>query len=349
MKKGLLILVAVLAIASLCAEMTTYAQMRSGWWYGMEDEEYNGVASRVVNQAIIYTNSRFGANFKSDAFSGKFELGVNSSLYLRHLCGTYQFDGFALTAGKTFTGLADFGAQAAAVVAPSDRCHMGYGMLFDGMQNQIRLDISNAYIIFMQAPKMDPWGDPSGIDNVIPKINVGYKYSQGSTYLHPSFGFCTNSYNEDFSIHDDTVTAYVLSVSGKQVLDAVCLNYQIHYGQNLHAYGITGSQLPDVTNDGVDVVDVMTMGGYLDCGYTLNDALKITVGAGYESSENDYMDDADTAMTAFLQAKYSITKDAFIVPEVGMFDNMENGFGVDEGAVTYFGAKVQYNFSYTVQ
>jgi hypothetical protein len=348
MRRFLMVLVAVLAIVSLSAKMTTYAQMRSGWWYGMEDEAYNGTASRTVNQAILYTNSRFGSCIASGDFTGKFELGVNSSLYLRHLYGTYQFDGFSLTVGKTFTGLADFGNQAAAVVATSDRCIIGYGMAFDGMQNQVRLDAANAYVILMQAPKMDPWGDANGIDTIIPKINAGYKYTAGNTYLHPSVGFCTTSYNEDFSLYDDTVTAYILSVTGKHTLDALCLQYQVHYGQNLHAYGISGSQIPDVTNDGTDVVDITTMGGYLDCGYKLNDTWNLCAGVGYESSESDLMDDADAAMTAFLQAKYCISKDAFIIPEVGMFDNMEDGFGNDEGAVTYFGAKIQYNFSYVV-
>ena len=46
-------------------------------------------------------------------------------------------------------------------------------------------------------------------------------------------------------------------------------------------------------------------------------------------------------MSAFIQKKVSICKNVFLVPEVGLIDNMKDFNGAQEGKKIYGGMKIQ--------
>lgn len=360
--KKLVLTVLVLMIVSIAfAKLTTYAQMRMGWWYEMQDEEMTGGESRMVMQNNLYSNSRFGVKFNMDKVSGQFELGAKPSLSLRVLYGQYDLGFGNLILGKTFTGFSDFAEQSVTCTYGFDDLMIGYGMAYDSTKNQIGLTLNNGfYLKMMEGAKIDPWGDPDGIDNLIPKFNFGYKYKKDNLYLHPTFGITMSNYNIDFSDYDDSMTAYVFAFSGKMNFDKKYIKFQVNYGQNVRDYGLLGDQIPfaTVTTDTtttIEIVDITTYSGYINLGMPINEKMELKAGFGYVSSDSDLMADPNTAMSAYLQCKHYLTKSVMIIPEVGMIDNMESGIlnsdgsVDDEGSVIYFGAKFQYSFSFDVE
>ncbi len=351
MKKLVLTVLVLMMVGLSFAKLNVYAQMRMGWWYEMQDEEMAGGESRLVMQNNLYSNSRFGAKFAMDKVSGQFEMGMKSPLNLRVLYGKYDLGFGRLVLGKTYTGFSDFADQAVTCNWSFDDLLVGYGMLYDSTKNQIGLDLNNGfYIKMMEGAKMDPWSEgTAGIDNIIPKFNFGYKLKKDGLYLHPTFGFAMSNYNKDFSLYDDSVTAYAFALSGKKAFGKSYIKFQINYGQNVRDYGLLGYQIPLASNDGTDIIDVTTMGGYLNFGMPVNEKIDLKAGVGYISSDSDLLADPNTAMSTYLQCKYYLAKNALIIPEVGMTDDMEDGNGNDEGSLIYFGAKFQLNFSYDVK
>jgi hypothetical protein len=77
------------------------------------------------------------------------------------------------------------------------------------------------------------------------------------------------------------------------------------------------------------------MGGYLEAIYDV-----ATFGVGYISDNRDDLKDPDATMTLFGQYKFQFGNISFI-PEIGMINYMEDGFGNKEGAVTYFGTEMK--------
>ncbi len=74
-----------------------------------------------------------------------------------------------------------------------------------------------------------------------------------------------------------------------------------------------------------------------------------TAGGGYFSTNRDDYDDPNTAMTAYLQGKVKLHKMMFIMPEVGIVDEMEDGMGIKQGSHTYFGLNLQADFDLNIK
>jgi hypothetical protein len=86
--------------------------------------------------------------------------------------------------------------------------------------------------------------------------------------------------------------------------------------------------------------------GYaIEGGYKPNDTFKFAAGLGGVSYKVDVSGaKRDNAMSYYFNAPINITRTAFVVPEIGYFDNMKDGAGESEGSVFYMGAKWQINF-----
>jgi len=80
---------------------------------------------------------------------------------------------------------------------------------YDGRKLMIRFEAGKGgYLIFMLPINIDPFKELDGIDKLIPKINIGYKYKFSKGFIHPSFGFALAKYNEGFSNYYDLMSAY---------------------------------------------------------------------------------------------------------------------------------------------
>lgn len=336
--KKVIVLAVVFAFAlSLCAEFDFYGSLRSGWWYENGNEDYyGGDEGRMEFQSSLYSSSRFGAKYMKDDFCAKVEMGLSSSnVYLRLAYVEQDMGNYKLLAGKAYTGFADFADQVYGM--GSDLQLKGFGMLYDGRMNMIKVTMENGlYVSLIEPVKMDPANYMSGVDANIPKINIGAHLTYNGFDLHPTFGFATSTYNEDFSGIDEGVTAYAAAITAKYQMNDINFKGQFGFGQNIGDYGFTtysGYSFADW--DGSEVINSMTTSFYIQAAYQ---AFK--GGFGYTSSklDEDAMEDPDTDSCFFVQYKLMFGEYICLIPEVGVINFMEDGFENEEGSMTYFGA-----------
>lgn len=373
---SLVLLLFVVLISSLSAEFNAYGSARVGFWYDMQNKDLTGGESRTVFHHNLYTNSRFGVNWKSDSIAAKAEFGfANDGAVLRHLWAEYGCGNMKVMVGQNFTGLSDLGSQSTSIIYGLDNLLFGYGAVYDVRHPMVKLTLNDMiYIMLMKG--INPAGNnPFGVDKTniswkykelpdfddlkvtIPKINLGMKINFDKFYIHPSFAIALAQYNKDFAfieyynaetdtitvkqILDDTIMAYVFALTGKFDASKFAVKFQINYGQNIADYGVKTAVVGNSMWSVDKVENATTMGGYFQCSYTVCPKAVITAGLGYTSGDRKDLTDPDTASTAFLQSNIKLHENLSIVPEVGLIDEMEDGMGNKEGTHTYFGFKMQ--------
>ncbi len=353
MKKLLILVLLSLLISSVFAEVNFYGSARLGYWYEMMDEDLTGGESRMNMQLINYGTSRMGASFNHKNVSGKAEFGFNGAgnVYTRLLYGKIILndEGCNLVIGQDYSGfnLANVASQSTSILLGYENMLLGYGALYDGRHPMIKFTNKLGIYLSLAAPKkIDAVNlGNDAIDALIPKINLGFNYKSENLGIYPTIGFNMSKYNEDASGIDESVMAYVFATTFKYNLNDLALKCQVHYGQNIADYGITTSTCANAGWDFVkeEVINVVTMGGYLQMTYPIG-STKITAGGGYVISSSDAIDDDDTGMSAFLQGNLKLHKNVSFIPEAGIIDDMEDGMGTVEGSEIYFGTKLQIDF-----
>ncbi|KQC03170.1 MAG: hypothetical protein APR54_09630 [Candidatus Cloacimonas sp. SDB] len=351
MKKLLFIILGICLGLSLFADIDFYGQARTGLWYDMQDEDLTGTEARTEMSLLLYKNSRLGMNFSSENYKANAEIGFSESVVLRQLYGEYQFKKFSLLAGKTYTGFSEFASQVVSCLYSYDNMLIGYGQYYDGSQLQIRFTLNNGIYFSLQQPKkIDPAGfGADAVDALIPKISMGYKTNFDKIYFHTTFGLNITNYNKEMTDGiDESIMAYIGALTLKYVDGPYYLRAQVNFGQNSFDYGILGStaRFADWDYAKNEIINLSNFGGYAEFGYTINEKTAIKTGFGYSGSEMDTLDETDGASSLFFQSIHKLAKDIWLIPEVGMINDMEDGMGNKEGARTYFGAKLQMNFSH---
>ncbi len=351
MKKLIVLLLVFSASIGLFANIDFYGQVRTGLWYNMQDEDYTGAEARTKMDFLLYKNSRLGFNFSADKYMAKAEVGFSSSVVLRLLYGEYSFNKFKLLAGKAYTGFSDFPSQVVACIYSYDNLMIGYGFYYDSSQPQIRFTLDNGLYVILMAPKIiDPAGfGADAVDALLPKINIGYKTHFGNIYFHPTFGINMGNYNKDVTGNiDESIMAYVGAITVGYVEGPYSLKAQVNFGQNSFDYGILGCTARYAGWDAEknEIIAVSNFGGFAEFGYAINEKTSIKAGFGYNGSDMDTLDETDGASTFFFQTTRKLAENVFLVPEVGMINDMEDGMGNKEGSRTYFGAKLQMNFAH---
>jgi hypothetical protein len=350
MKRIIFIILAVFTGMSLIADIDFYGQVRTGLWYELQDEDFTGGEPKTNMDLLLYKNSRLGFNFTNDNYKAKAEIGFSTSVVLRHLYAEYDFGKFSLLAGKTYTGFSEFNGQVVACIYSYDNLMIGYGFYYDSSQPQIKFSHKKGLYVSLQKPKIfDPAQlGVNTIDALMPKINLGYKTNFGNLYFHPTFGINMTQYNKDMTGMDEALLAYVGALTLKYTDGPYCFKTQVNFGLNSFDYGILGctSRYAEWDLDKNEIIDVSNFGGYAEFGYKLNDKTSLKTGFGYSGSDMDTLDEADGASTGYFQVTRKLAKDVILVPEVGFINDMEDGMGNIEGSRTYFGAKLQMNFTH---
>ena len=353
MKKLIAIVLLGLLLTSAFAKVDFYGSASLGYWYEMKDEDMTGVENRIDMQLINCSTSRMGINYLHEKYIGKVELGLHNSgnVYTRLIYGKIILneDGCNLLVGQTYSGFtaANVASQATSVLIGSENLLFGYGAFYDGRKPMIKFTNKlGIYLSISNPSKIDAANlGANNIDTLIPKINLGYNYKNGNLGIYPTFGLNMSKYNKDASGIDDALMAYAFATTIKYNLNKVAIKCQVNYGLNVADYGMVTSTNAGAGWDDVDqeVIDTVTMGGFLQITYPVG-CTKITAGGGYVISSNDALTDDDTGMSAFLQGNIKLHKNASLIPEVGIIDDMEDGMGVVEGSEIYFGTKLQMDF-----
>ena len=336
----LLIMLGVAAF--LHAEATFYGSARLGLWYERTDKNWNlkqdtVYASNLAFNYAMQTNSRFGAKISIKGIDGRVELAVTpSKVGLRLLYGKITKGNKSIIIGQDYSGFKPYGDQ----VYADDLNFINYGLFYDGRQPMVKFSYKNTFNAMFIIPKEVDVTSLGGLKSLSPKVNLSYEYSGKKMYFATSVGVNINKYNKNFNTDqlDKMILSYAVSLTGKYDLGMLNLLAQYSYGVNVGNYGICtitpSSVMYDAGNKSFE--NTKTFGGLLVVGCKL-----FTAGVSYIETCNSLWTDKDTAMSAFIQRKMNICKNVFLVPEIGLIDNMKDFNGDQEGKKIYGGMKIQ--------
>jgi len=330
------------AVAFLGADATFYGSARLGFWYENTDKDWNLYNSGVneSNLALNYamqTNSRFGAKISMKGIDGRVELAVTpSKVGLRLLYGKITKGDKSIIIGQDYSGFKIYGEQ----VYADDLNFINYGLFYDGRQPMVKFTCKDRFNVMFITPKEVDVTELGGLQSLIPKINLSYEYTGSKFYFATSAGVNVNKYNKNFNTDglDKMLLAYAVTLTGKYDLGMLNLLAQYSYGVNVGNYGICTITPSSVVYDSGNksFEDTKTFGGLVVVGCKL-----FTAGVSYIQTCNSLWTDKDTAMSAFIQKRVDICKNVFLVPEVGLIDNMKDCTGAQEGKKIYGGMKIQ--------
>ncbi|MCF8067662.1 MAG: porin [Desulfobacterales bacterium] len=338
MKKIFVILVTAIMISTAgsvaASDVSLYSSIRMGtWWESYSEEQVGGTEPDSDLNWDLQSNSRFGATFKGDTFSGVVEIGLKgpgdaNDVYTRKIYGTYNFGGIELLVGQTYTPVDDaYSGQ----VWDADLALEGFGDLQPGRKPMIQLTFDALKVAFI-SPDADGAADTT-VDVTIPTLEASYTFDLNHFAIDLYGGYAT--YEEKGM----DVDSYILAVGARADLDPVYLKTKVSLGQNLGNYG----GIDSASRNGLDEFDAAngedadSFGIVGIVGFLVNDKTNFEAGIGYSEDERDALD--DDAIAYYLQAKINITKGFRIIPEVGYLDYGEDETGAEEGDVTYFGAQ----------
>ncbi|MEN8245153.1 MAG: hypothetical protein ABFS43_09650 [Thermodesulfobacteriota bacterium] len=327
-------MVGAFAATTMAADWSFYGSSRMATFYDMVGEEQTTTGDSETTMTWAQQgNSRIGARVKaSDTISGRFEYGFGGDKGIsdRLLYGTWAFsDSGSLLLGQAYTPVSLWvGSQAYA----SDAGLIGWGASYGSRKDQIRLNIAGFQLALIENP------GAGGYDTLIPKLEARYDLGLGDHNIAFAGGY--NS-QEDNAL-DESVDSIFYGIGYTGAFGPVWLNAAFHGGTNLTNAGWYGSGANAATAGGDDTT---TMAVAFAVGMAASETMQFQAGAGYIADENeDIGPETDEAMSAYLQMTYVFAPGFFVIPEVGIVDNMEDMNENDQGSTTYVGAKWQINF-----
>jgi hypothetical protein len=279
-----------------------------------------GDDSVTTLQNELPSNSRIGVKFDQGNLNGHFEMGVQgsnggNSIYTRLMYGTYKFGSGTLLIGQTYNPWTMFADQ----VYGSDNDLIGFGALYDSRQPQIKITLDNGlYITLVKTNDGSDLVAGSVQYNQIPKIGVGYNGKAGNTTFGAGFAYNTYKEKNDAANWDEDVNSFLIYARATVSVGAVTAKTQVHYGQNLKNFGISGRPNGAATlnaTGGIDNTD--GWGGFAQVGVKVSQTASVVAGAGFT---RDKQADTDYDQTSvFIQAPIEIAPHFHVVPEFDYF------------------------------
>ena len=289
----------------------------------------------------IQGNSRIGARVEDGNIAGRFEYGTGVNLRL--LYATWDFDSGKLLVGQAYTPL-DF--TISSQVTRSDLTLNGYGTTFS-RKPMLQLDMMGFKAALVR-PDTDDLGLGS-VEVILPSIEAAYTYQADMFSLKAMAGYSFYQVVNDLN-EKEGVNRYVLGGAGTFDIGPAYVTGQFHLGQNLGTWNIdadyagASSASPIVDTNG-NVKNNFGYGLAGEAGFIMSESIRFAAGIGFVSYKLDVSGaEDDQAISYYLNSQLNVTPTAFVVPEIGMFDNQEDGEGNPEGSEFYIGAKWQVNF-----
>jgi len=353
-------------VATAMADVDLYGSARFRTYYSDADPgEGNGFSDADLEWRMG-TLTRFGANFKSDKITGKFEMdaraggkGVSAdptessgasllgNMRLRQLWGQYDFGSWKFMIGQNYP-LYDAPVSGINYYAGGFQKFGGIGYTV-ARTSQMRFTINNLRIAFLQADTSSDGIGPydEDVDVILPKIEMRYDMKADWGVLNFIGGYQTYKGVNDVDA-DKTISSWLAAIRGKFNFGPAYLGASLSYRQNGGEYGAWTAVNEFAQWDGNDVQDTTAWGGVLALGYKINDSNTIEASYGYVKSEFDLAGDWEDKRQAFgLMWKYTVAPGFYIIPEFIYQDNMdtqEDGVDSDNGDTTIFGVFWRIDF-----
>jgi len=336
-----LALVASFAMTAAAADWNFYGSSRIAT-FSQNTEGIGSNTTDVDNFNLgLQGNARIGANVKvSDELTGRFEYGTGVNV--RILYGKWDFGSGSFLVGQTYSPLNIFVSNQ---VFGSDTDMLNVGGVYSGREPMLQLQFGSFKVAAVELNNADNVGGT--VENTIPAIEASYKYSQDNWNVGVVGGYQTYERQMGAGVEID-VDSYVVALQAGVNFGAIYLKGNVYTGQNggnlialnTTGTGFSGDGLAGLNAAGTDVDDNDIFGFVFVVGGKINDMFSVEAGYAAAEQELDSMSDADEVSSYYLQSTITFAPGVFVVPEIGMIDNDEDG----QTEVTYFGAKWQINF-----
>ncbi len=383
MKKFTILIAAIalvcFSVPAMAADWNFYGNARMATFYVSEDlgdsTTAGGDDGDTDLQWDLQGNSRFGATIKAENISARIEMGINeSSVSSRRVFGVWNFGAGKMKVGKDYTPVSQF---ISGQVFDGDLGLLGIGTVYGSRKGQISFSFGGFEIALINPSS----GFISGlsdsvsavasvtlagstvitittssngdIDEYLPKIEASWGMSFDAFNFGLQGGFNTYSIEDVTTAtgtEDVDVTSWTIGGTAGFNFGPGYVKAALSYGQNI---GDAGWSIPGLHNiggfavwdgdDGTDDTD--TLQGALVGGLKVSDMLSFELGGGYRSDDPDATGAKKSEPWAvYLQSVIALAPGVYIIPEVGYFDEDDDGSGGDAGNIFYLGGKWQINF-----
>jgi hypothetical protein len=339
--------------ATAFADVELYGSARFRTYYIDKAKEFSGTG---YDDADLDWNmgwlSRFGANFKSDKMTGKFELdarpGINGvygdtygrpgqvdgvltgtkvfgntggsshvgNMRLRHLWGEYDFGSVKLMVGQNFP-LYDAPVSGINFYSGGLQEFGGIGILL-ARTAQIRLTFGNLKVAFYTPDTRQGGltGYDSDVDVTLPKVELRYDMKMDAFAMNFIAGYQTYDV-VNAADSSESVDSWVLGWRGQADFGPMYAKLALTYRQNGQNYGAwTHVTKEKAAIEGTSVKDATAFGGVLALGYKVNDMVSVEASAGMINSEQDTIyDNEDDAAVYALAIPIKLAPGVSITPE----------------------------------
>lgn len=318
------------------ADWNFYGHARVNTFWATDSEEITGTGDDETRlDHDLQGNARIGAIVDAGNIGGRFE--YSSAPGLRLLYGTLDMGFGQLLVGQEYTPWSYTGFISTQAYAGD--IGMLWFLPYDGRIPMVRLDIDNLTMALVRTRTPNA----PNAEVLLPQFQVSYTLPMDGMSMR--FAGVFQTYDLDNG-DGDTLNAYGLAANFKlAMMGPIYVNFGGFLGQNVGDFGQIG--LINMAHTGApnDVEDTMTWGAATAFGANLGN-MRLETGFGFASSDNDNFADDDEARTAYVQATVPLTDTgtAFILPEIGYIDYMDDAAGNDAGDTWYAGLKWQINF-----
>jgi hypothetical protein len=365
MKKLIVILAAIAMVgaftATAMADVDLYGSARM-WTYRISaDKEATGTAYDADDTRWrMGPFSRFGANFKSDKITGKFELDARDSndldgasgvgdMRLRILWGEWDFGAGKLGVGHNWP-ITDWNITLNQWTGGGLQSYGSTGFTW-ARTSQIRLTFDNLKISFTSPDKSQGGlsNYTSRMERVLPKIEARYSMKLDMVALDFLGGYQSyKAYNA--TDQDKSIDSYLLGIRGKFNFGPAYLNLAARWDVNGGNYGVSSAVRSNAVWNATsnDVEDTTAWGVAGAIGYKINDMFTLEAYYGKTKSEDDRPGNwEDEAQMYGVTAKITLAPGVYLFPEFGIEDGEDitnNAAPVDQGKVTYMGMVWRIDF-----
>jgi hypothetical protein len=357
--KKLIIIIAAIALVGTCvvpamADVSLYgsARMWTYWVDQSEEASSTGYDDGDLKWALG-PFSRFGANFKSDKITGKFELDARDTgksassvgdMRLRLLYGEYDFGSYKLMLGQNWP-LTDWNVSMIQVTGGGIQPYGGMGAAI-ARKPQIRLTFGDLKLAFL-TPKTNTDYGQSDTDTILPQIEARYTFKLDNSLIDILGAYQYMKYVDDMD-NGESVNSWILGARGKFNFGPAYLNLTAKYQVNGGNYGMSDAVATSAILQGGEFKDNKAWGFAGVLGYKVNDSFTIEGTYGYIKSEEDVEGDYDDDAQGYaITAKYTVAPGVYLIPEIVVLDGMERtdaSGSRSQGKTTNFGMVWRIDF-----
>ena len=331
--------------------------------YNLSDERQNWLAYwdsadpyKDTQWTLDKYTSRIGFFATSNDFTGCVELRPNPDDIVRLWYGKWDFGQGELLVGKSWTPLNMFYSNEA---AEDDNGLLDNGSLYELRQPMVQLKMGGFKVALVEPGTAELYDRgtfdyATNVKTTWPKIELGYSHEFGPIVIDLYGGY--NSFDIELTDEDITVDSYVYGAGVTGRFGPVRISVAAYKAKNGGAMGISEAlnyTKPEILADN-SLVDADSLGLQAVLAYKVHEKVTLEAGWGQISSEIDDGTGADdwyqeqTVNTIYLQARISLTKNMYIIPEIGRIDYggalLSSEADGDAGEKTFFGAQWRLDF-----